>query len=590
MSGNQAHRFSVPPDYRDVSGEEVWARRSSLPPIAPWRLQTMKTEKNVSQDALSMQFLSSPNPVGEGNTSETQPLSYQRQTSEAHSFLYSIPQYQAPSKQPTSQHPVKRPTPPVPAKGGRPQSALLQGLPPPTLVSIRPNQPSFIQPKRVQPTVPPKQLSRSERLPGIYRKDVLDGTIGIHPRNKESNELKQLKGSRSSYGEKGSGLPRSMEIVIQQFMVANGYICPYRHIPVVERPAFRNSLLLRLDLNNTFMITKETANEQRLIKSAWTSIDGYVLEKSREWKAQGVFEQASETAQPSFAAFTKGWINRKWDGNTRDFTRTTIMTTVSPVVSVSDDPDIGRLGQKDTDSVNVRQASRQIALGDDTGSSDNAGATLDASPKPTLKRWSKDSQYTQTHKRARTRHYAPSTDKHEYVDLVDNEEKSLDFTRPEEKSVAKLIEAIHHAQATMLDIVPMSAKDLIIMQQDWKSHGFPTMLADTLRIGQAYTAMMGKYFDNALDLLSLLKKSDHWKAGDKKVQMDCACQEGGSVPERLQNGGLPDPSIHLSSYVDQQHLHERENSTPGQSQVGKVSNEPMPSAGDMEVDCSFLPE
>ena len=409
---------------------------------------------------------------------------------------------------------------------------------------------------------------------------MLDGTIGIRPRNKESTELQQIKSSRYSCGKKGIGLSRSMKIIIQQFMVANGYVCSHRHMQPQEKSVFRNSLLVRLDLHNTSIITMETGDEKKLIKLAWASIDGYISEQSREWRAQGVFEQIPETARPTFAAFTRGWTDRNWDGSMRDFTRATKLVTMSPMLFKS--PDEPKKGSRPTDCEFVREA--VIVVDDDTKVSlDTSCAGLE----PTRKRSGQDGPNSHANKVARTRYYTPLTSKHEHIDHIYNEKNGLEFTRPEVKGLPIVIEAIHHAQATMLDQAPMSAKDLAVMQQDWTSHGFPSMLVETLTTGRAYTATIGKYFDNALELLALLKASENWQAGPmKNVRVDCACQNGGAAPERLRNGRVPDPSTPCNGEVEVQQSQEREDTISDRSQAGKLSERPIPSTGDVKVDRS----
>ena len=239
--------------------------------------------------------------------SETQPHNDQIRTSDTPSFLDSIPQWQPTYQQETRQEsskrpfeqissqktksplvtgllPSQRPPQPVPAQRTRPPSARLQGLLPPSVL--------------------PRNLGPDERIPGIYRKDLLDGRIGIRPRNKKSIELQQLKRPR---GETFIDLPRSMKIIIKQFMVANRYILSYQQTECQDTPAFRNSLLTRLDLHNTSKITKETSDEQRLLKLAWASVEGYVIQRSKQWQTNGVLKLVSATAQPTFAAFTSNW-------------------------------------------------------------------------------------------------------------------------------------------------------------------------------------------------------------------------------------------------------------------------------------------
>lgn len=363
-----------------------------------------------------------------------------------------------------------------------------------------------------------------------------------------------------------------MKIVIQQFMLANGYICPHQHMPILERPVFRNSLLVRLDLHNTFKITKETNDEKRRIKTAWASIDGYVSELSREWRAQGVFEQVPEMARPTFAAFTSGWTDRDWDGSTFDFTRARILTTITPVLSVS--PDDSNTRSRPTDS----EASWEAG--------DNAKGSFDrsyAERERTLKRFGQDGPNNQVMKRARLYDYVPDTD-------VDDEANGFELTGPKENGLPVVIEAIQHARATMLDLAPLSAKDLAVVQQDWTSHGFPSMLAETLTIGRAYTATMGKYFGNALNLLSLLEESGHWKADHTEVQVDCACQQGGTAPEYLRNGRIADPPSPTNGEVEVRHPYEREDTVHDRSQKGKVSDRQIITIGSVKLDCASQPD
>lgn len=416
------------------------------------------------------------------------------------------------------------------------------------------------QTKGVQPPLP-TDLGVHEKVLGIYKKDLLDKTIGIRPRNKKSTEVRQIKSSQDTCGDKGTGLPPLMKIIIQQFMVANGFVYPYQHLTVSERPTFRNSLLVRLDLHNTFLLTKESDDEQKIIKSAWASIDGYVLEKSKEWKAQGVFEQASETARPTFAAFTKDWTNRKWDGISQVISGAMTLTTMLPMLSTS--PDDPSRDPRAPESEKVGKANGQaIVVGDDTEASVDSAY---AGSRPLLKRPSQDGHDTHSNKRVCNRDYIPITDNDNYADHVHSEEKSLECPTPEEKRLSIIIEAIHRAQVTMSDLAPMSANELATMQRDWASHGFPTTLADTLRIGQAYTAMMGKYFDHALELVSMLEvgSGQHWKAdvGKKEVQVDDdACLEGGggtsssASSEQVQSERLSDPSEQLNWELEVRHL------------------------------------
>ena len=587
---DQPHRSIALSNQKDISGEEAWVRRCFLPPMAPWPPQNVKTEVSLPQDALSMQLSSTVNAIGESEILTMQPpnqalpLTYQPQSSEASSFLYSIPQWQNPFKQPIRQHSEMLPQP-GPAQRTGPPSARLQGLPPPSRGLARRDGRSSTVPPGFQPRVP-SDLGFDEKIPGTYNKDLLDKRIGIRPRNKESIELRQIKNSGYAGGGKGIDLPQSMKIIVQQFMVANSYVCPHEHIPSWEKYVFRDSLLLRLDLHNTFITTKETKREQNLIKSMWARIDDYVMEQSTEWRAQGVFEQVSETVSPTFAAFTNGWTDPRWDGSGWGFTPTVTSTTTLPASPASLDG--SNRGPRPMNSKRLREPNSQsVVLGAETERSmDN----VYVGHEPTLKRPDQGYHDTQANKRVCIRDDTRITIKDTNVDHVLEEAGSLESTTPDEKRLLSVIEAIHRAQTTVFDLAPMSAKDLALMQQAWTSHGFPTMLADTMKVGQAYTSLMGNYFDHALNMLNLLKGSGRWKADDMEVQVDCAGQDEGSASQQLQNLGLRDPLVQLSRELEAQHSGRRENAEPDRSREGEECNRRIPSATNDKVDVSSQAE
>lgn len=240
------------------------------------------------------------------------------------------------------------------------------------------------------------------------------------------------------------------------------------------------------------------------------------------------------------------------------------------------------------DSESLRETTRKVTmLDEDTeGRLDTSYEAL----KPTLKRCGQDDPNNQATKRACTRDYTPITSKQEYIDHEYEEANDLGITRPEEKGLAVAIEATRHARSTTFNLAPMTAKDLAIMQQDWASDGFPSLLAETVNIGRAYTTSMSKYFDNALDLLSLLKQSGHGRAGHMKVQLDCVSQKGKAVPEQPQNGRIPNLSNTLNGEVDVQHLHEQEDTMHDRSQDAKAFDRPILSTGNIKIDLPSHPE
>lgn len=276
MSGYHAHGSVVSPDHRDTSGEDAWVRRRSLPAIAPWIPQIVKIEGGIPQDALATQLPTTQYAVDEGEILEMQPHNDQPQTSRAHSFLYSIPQWQPqstqftgqqPSKEPsrpvsaqstkppsfTGQQPSLRSTQPIPAQRTRPPSARSQGLPPPSLASIRQNNLSSPQPQDQPNSYLLTDVGYDANIPGIYCNDVLNKRIGIRPRQKKSPELRELKSRPRTWN---AHLPRSLTMIIQQFMVASGYVFPHKNMTSSDFANFRNSLAHRLDLSRKFLAIK----------------------------------------------------------------------------------------------------------------------------------------------------------------------------------------------------------------------------------------------------------------------------------------------------------------------------------------------
>ena len=575
MSADKAHGPTAPPDDNNISGEEAWARRLSLSAIAPCITSTVETEPSSPHYTSARQLPCTVPEVDEVESSETQ---HHRQSSGTSAFLDSTPQWEPPPELRTSQGPSKCLNRKVTNQQARPPLAQEQ----------RPTQQCESGPQIVPPGGPAQvstHLGLDEKIPGIWKQDSLDGRIGIRPRNKTSNELQQIKDPRYSSGETGFGLPRSMELIIQKFMVANSYIFPYQHLPEDSQPNYRYSLLTRLDLHNTFIATKETRDEQRLIKAAWRSIDGYVFVKSDEWRAQGIFTQSSETEPPTFAAFTNSWTSRDWDGSTGNFSHATELMTSPPVLPMSvDDPD---RGSRPTDPEPIKETAREIIVLDiDTGRSDKPCAKL----KPARKRHPHDDLSTQVSKRARTRNGSRVMNNHDNVDQTYDRRYDSDFAIPEEKGLVKAIEAIHHARATMSELVPTSASDLAIMQQDWTSHGSPSLLTDLMATGEKYTKKMNKYFAHALHLLSMLRKSSHWKVDGSKVQVDCACQKvhiETGLEELQKSLILKQSTTPCNEGVEVQHSHDdRRDATADPGQDGNYSNEPIPFIGGIRMDRS----
>lgn len=82
-----------------------------------------------------------------------------------------------------------------------------------------------------------------------------------------------------------------------------------------------------------------------------------------------------------------------------------------------------------------------------------------------------------------------------------------------------MLETIHHASSVLLNLAPMSATELAVLQKDWQSHGYRSTLAECLFVARSDVLSMKGYLDSALELLSLLEDFDGWKVTDGKLEV-----------------------------------------------------------------------
>ena len=232
--------------------------------------------------------------------------------SEASSTLYSIPQWQSP--------PVARPE--TTFGGGKGPSSQPQFPNPnpsfwqdPRLRSVASTQMARpvdnrqdYRPQNIANT--PIELSIFSPIPDIQQHDKLDERIGIRPRGKTSAEV-QFVLLPEFTDTSQPPFPDAMLVIIHQFMVANKFVSPRRHMSGKKKKNLWNSLLIRLDLQESYDLSRQ--QRQRLDR-ATTKLNVYIDIQSWEWQAAGIYLRRSKKQDPTFHHCTQAWLRRDWDG------------------------------------------------------------------------------------------------------------------------------------------------------------------------------------------------------------------------------------------------------------------------------------
>ena len=240
--------------------------------------------------------------------------------SQASSTLYSIPQWQPP---------------PV----ARPETTFGGGKGPLSRPQLPNPNPSFWQDPRLR-SVASTQMARPvdnrqgyrhtslpivSPVPGILPCDKLDQRISIRPRGKTSAEVQFVLQPEFSNSSKPP-FPHAILVIIHQFMIANEFVSPRRHIKGMVRKLLWKSLLFRLDLHESY----DLSPQQILgLKRATTRVNAYVDNQSKEWLATGICIRPSPKLFPVFHICTQAWLRRDWDGL---MTWPTQTTTLEPAM------------------------------------------------------------------------------------------------------------------------------------------------------------------------------------------------------------------------------------------------------------------
>ena len=314
---------------KDLTGEEAFAARSAITPLSfedKWLHDLFDSKENIPPKHILPKSEAFEEGEIPDHTSQRAPVP----KSQASSTLYSIPQWQPPpvARPETTfgggKGPLSRPQLPNP-RPSRWQDPRFWGVASSQIARSVDNRQDY-RPQNVANTTQtarPVDNSQDYRpqnaanahmtlpidipIPDISQDDKLDHRIGIRPRGKTSAEVQFVLGPEFSY----TPLPHAMLVIIHQFMVANKFVSPRRHLSDKEKKGLCKSLLVRLDLHESYDLSRQ--QKQRLNNAA-TRINVYVDIQSREWLAAGIYVRRSKKVPPTFHECTQAWLRRDWDG------------------------------------------------------------------------------------------------------------------------------------------------------------------------------------------------------------------------------------------------------------------------------------
>ena len=293
---------------RNLTGEEAFAARSLITPLSledKW----LHDHFDSMENSPPKHILPKREPIEEGEIPDHRSQRACVPKARATSALYSIPQWRPP---------------PV----ARPETNFVVGKGPPSLPQRPDPKPSFWQDARLR-SVASTQMARPVDNGQVYRSqnvanthmalpivspimdisehDKLDQRICIQPRGKTSAEVQFVLDPEFSYAP----LPHAMLVIIHQFLVANKFVSPRRHIGGAKRKSLWKSLWARLDLQESYELSRE---QKKRLKSVTTRINVYIDTQSKVWLAAGIYVCRSQMVSPTFHECTQAWLRRDWDG------------------------------------------------------------------------------------------------------------------------------------------------------------------------------------------------------------------------------------------------------------------------------------
>ena len=292
---------------RNMTGEEAFAARSLMTPLSfeeKWLHDLFDSQENIPTEPT----LPKREALEEGELPDEISPSAPVLRSQPSSTLYSIPQWQPPplTRPETSSRggngPVSR-TPLPNSKRNFWQDPRHWGVAS-TQIARPVDQRQSYRPHNVVNTH--TALSVFTPIPDIQPRDKLDQRIGIRPRGKTNADV-QLVLSPDFLPP----FPHAMLVIIHQFMVANHFVSPRKHLGGTEKKNLWKSLLVRLDLHESDHLLWQ---EKERLRRASVMLNTYVDNQSQEWLAAGIYIRPSKKQPPTFHECTQAWLRRDWDG------------------------------------------------------------------------------------------------------------------------------------------------------------------------------------------------------------------------------------------------------------------------------------
>ena len=330
-------------DPRNITGEEAFAARCAITPLSfeeKWLHDLFESKENIPPE----HTLPKNEAFEEGELPNHQPQRAPVPKSQAPSTLYSIPQWQPPpSARPETtlgvrEGPLSRPQLPDPSHSHWQD---------PRLRSVASNQ--LARPVNKRQDYGDQNaantlmtLPKISPIPDVLPIDKLDPRIGIRPRGKTSAEVQFVLLSEFSGPSKPS-FPPAMLIIIHQFMVANQFVSSRRHLGGTEKKSLWKSLLVRLDLHETYDLSRQ--QKQNLSRAA-ARLNVYVDIQSREWLAAGIYRRPSRKQCPVFHQCTQAWLRWDWDGVIMCPTQKTVIEPAMHTTSVPSECDKAKIEER----------------------------------------------------------------------------------------------------------------------------------------------------------------------------------------------------------------------------------------------------
>ena len=354
------------------------------------------------------------------------------------------------------------------------------------------------------------EVGEDKEIPGLADNDMLDKRIGIRPRNKSSAEIQFLLSEEYA---KHPEFPASIRKIAHQFMVANGYVSHASHIGRKTKKKLLRSLMVRVDLDKTFSSTRVTQMQQQRLDHCAAQLAGYIAEQSKVWKHLGLLTQTSDDVRPFFHPCTQHWISQEWDGNVAlrmpmsrddilpilpDLSRNDLLRIALAIRSALDAKSVGKESNGHISLPNLHD--------DDLGLGSEGNGLKS---KSTLKRLGDDDREARDSKRRCTDGSPAPASTKIVIDLTSEPSADSRSIELHERSFPQIIDAVNHAHELLAGVAPTTADGLAKLQEDWQSHDHSDTLSEALCVGKFHVKAMEKYFDGALELLSILDGSEH---------------------------------------------------------------------------------